>query len=118
MPAVITRSCSTETTAPTALRLSYRIHRNAPTVIRKTTTASSARWEISEPQVSDTAESDTPPGGLKSPLIAALAAITCSTVSDGEVTWIWLPTICTDSVSTPVADVTVTATSVVDTDAV
>src|SRR6476469_10564480 len=116
MPAVITRSCSTDTTAPTALRFSYRIHRNAATAIRNTTTPSSARCRISEPQVSDTAESDTPPGGLNVEPRAAFAATTWSTVSDAEVTWTWLPTVCTASTSTPVAEVTVWATCVVDTD--
>ena len=33
------------------------------TAMMNTTTAISARWEISEPQVSDTAESETPPAG-------------------------------------------------------
>ena len=36
----------------------------AATAIRNTTTPSSARCRISDPQVSETAESDTPPGGL------------------------------------------------------
>ena len=49
----------TDSTAPKATRFSYRIHRNAATAMRKTITAISARWEISEPQVSDTAEFET-----------------------------------------------------------
>src|SRR6476469_3704476 len=116
MPAVITRSCSTETTAPTALRLSYRIHRNAATAIRNTTTASSARWEISEPQVSDTAESETPLAGAYFWLIAPFAATTWSTVRVDELIWTWVPTVCTASGSTPVAEVTTRATSLVEMD--
>ena len=57
------RSCNTETTAPAAIRFSYRIQRNAATATRNTSTASSARCDISDPQVSETAESDTPPVG-------------------------------------------------------
>ena len=40
--------------------------------------------------------------------------MTCSRVSVDELTWIWLPTVCTASGSTPVADVTTWATSVVE----
>src|SRR6478736_115368 len=116
MPAVMIRSCSTETTAPTALRFSYLIQRNAATAMMKTTTASSARCEISDPQVSETAESETPLVGAYFWFSAPLAATTWVTVRVDELIWIWVPTVCTASGSTPVAEVTTCATSVVEID--
>src|SRR5664279_6268599 len=108
------RSWTTERTAPKATRFSYRIHRKMATAMRKTITAITARWEISEPQVSDTAEFETPLDGVKAELIAPLAAATWSIDRVAELTWIWLPTVCTESGSIPVADVTTWATSVVE----